>query len=161
MLLLLLLIWIVFNGNFTLEIFLVGLAVSGLIYLFMWKFLSWSIRKDLMIFRFVWFGISYSITLIIEIIKASFATIAISFNSRVDVSPVLVKFDTDIENTFLKVILANSITLTPGTITVSLMDNHYTVHALDETFAIDIDESVFVEKLRKADALIKAFKEKN
>lgn len=114
-----------------------------------------------MIFRFVWFGISYSITLIIEIIKASFATIAISFNSRVDVSPVLVKFDTDIENTFLKVILANSITLTPGTITVSLMDNHYTVHALDETFAIDIDESVFVEKLRKADALIKAFKEKN
>ena len=45
--------------------------------------------------------------------------------------------------------LANAITLTPGTITVSLEDNRYTVHCLDESMAEGMNESVFVDYIEK------------
>ena len=44
---------------------------------------------------------------------------------------------------------ANSITLTPGTITVSLSDDEYVVHCLDKELAQGIDSSVFVELLKR------------
>jgi len=150
--------WIIFNGKITWEIALLGLAVTGLVYAFMWKFLAWSVRKDIILGRFFFFSISYIFVLIVEIVKATLATIGMTFNAREEINPVLVEFDSDIETVALRVLLANSITMTPGTITVSLVDNHFEVHALDETFAVGIDESVFVKKLRQADRLYKEFK---
>ena len=44
----------------------------------------------------------------------------------------------------LRVLLANSITLTPGTITVSLEDDTYVVHALDKDFAVIGEEFGFL-----------------
>jgi len=160
MFLLLFICWMIFNGKITLEIVLVGLAVSALVYAFMCKFLSWSVKKDKIFLSLFCFFVAYAAILIVEIIKAVLATIGAIFNEREEVQPVIVKFDTDIESDVLNVVLANSITLTPGTITISLEDNHFVVHALDESFAIGIDESVFVQKLRKADRMIKQLKDK-
>jgi len=47
------------------------------------------------------------------------------------------------------VALANSITLTPGTITVDLHDNHFLVHALDAAMVDGLDDGVFVQQLMK------------
>lgn len=159
MILILYLCWIIFNGNITLEIAILGLAITGLVYAFMIKFLDWSFKKDAYLIKFIWFAISYATILIIEIVKATLATIGMTFNEREEIHPVIVEFDIDIDSNVLRVLLANSITMTPGTITVSLVDNHYKVHALDETFAVDIDDSVFVHMLREADKLYKKLKE--
>lgn len=158
MFLILFICWIIFNGKFTLEIALVGLFVTALIYAFMCKFLSWSLKKDMYMVRLLWFAITYMGVLIIEIVKAVLATTGALFNERQEVQPVIVQFDTDISSNVLRVVLANSITLTPGTITVSLEKNHYTVHALDENFAVQIDESIFVTKLREADKILQELK---
>lgn len=158
MILMLYICWIIFNGKLTLEIALVGLFIVGLVYAFMWKFLNWSIKKEIILAKFCGFAISYVFLLIIEIIKATIATIGMTFNEKEEPNPVLVEFDTDLETEVLRVLLANSITMTPGTITVSLEGKHYKVHALDETFGVSIDESVFVQKLRKADELYKQLK---
>ena len=61
-------------------------------------------------------------------------------------------FDVDIQSEFLRFVLANSITLTPGTITVDVDDNHFCVHALDYTLAEGIEDSVFIKLLRKMEA---------
>lgn len=159
MFLILYICWIIFNGNLTVEITLLGLFVTALIYAFMMKFLHWSFKRDIVLGRFFLFAISYMFTLVIEIVKATIATIGMTFNEKEEANPVVVEFDTDLQSEVLRVLLANSITMTPGTITVSLVGNHYEVHALDESFAIDIDESIFVEKLRKVDNLYKEFKE--
>ena len=45
--------------------------------------------------------------------------------------------------------LANAITLTPGTITVLLEDNSYTVHCLDESLAEGMNESVFLKRIEE------------
>ena len=44
-------------------------------------------------------------------------------------------------------ILSNSITLTPGTITCQLEGDRYLVHCLDEAMVDGLDNGVFVERL--------------
>ena len=58
--------------------------------------------------------------------------------------------------------LANSITLTPGTITVSLEENRYVIHCLDKSFSEGLNESSFVRLLARMEevALCELEKEK-
>ncbi len=148
------LFWIILNGQITVEIAVTGLFVSGLLYAFMCRFMGWSVRRDIHSLKYASFMITYLFVLIKEIVKANLATITIIFNERVIKEPVLVSFDVDIKSPILRVLLANSITLTPGTITVSLEDNHYVVHALDESFAEGIEDSVFVKMIKKMESSI-------
>ena len=72
---------------------------------------------------------------------------------RYQVEPQLVHFTSDLKSEMAKVILANSITLTPGTITVSLEGSDFYVHCLDREFAEGMEHSVFVELLEKMEAV--------
>ena len=63
--------------------------------------------------------------------------------------PALVTFPADLKTAAGRSALANAITLTPGTITVQLEDNVYTVHCLDESLAEGIDESIFAEMMKE------------
>ena len=49
-------------------------------------------------------------------------------------------------------IMANSITLTPGTITASVDGNTYTVHCLSREMIDGIESSTFVRLLQKLEA---------
>ena len=71
--------------------------------------------------------------------------------SRV-VEPVLIQFDTHFKSDTSKFLLANAITLTPGTITVSVEGDRFTVHCLDKEMAEGIETSVFVQLLEKLEA---------
>ena len=146
-------LWIVFNGQLTWEIAVIGLFVAGLIYAFLCKFMGWSLKKDLRIIKYTIFMVGYLFVLLWEILKANMATIRLVFTEKYEREPVLVTFKTNIKSPVLRVLLANSITLTPGTITVSLQDNEYTLHALDKELADGIEDSVFVHLLEKAERL--------
>ena len=61
---------------------------------------------------------------------------------------------TDLKTKTARVLLANSITLTPGTITVSLQDNVYTVHCLDKQFGEGLSDSTFVWLLHKIEGQV-------
>ena len=56
-----------------------------------------------------------------------------------EVQPRIVKFTTGLESDFEKFLLANSITLTPGTITVKILGNDYYVHAISDHAARGLD----------------------
>ena len=49
-------------------------------------------------------------------------------------------------------IFANSITLTPGTITVSLKGDELVIHCLDKTMAEGMEDTVFERLLEKMEA---------
>ena len=72
--------------------------------------------------------------------------------SKYEIQPKLVRFKTDLKQELSKVVLANSITMTPGTITVSLTEDEYVVHCLDEELAEGMEDSVFVQKLHKMES---------
>lgn len=147
------LIWVIFNGQLTLEIAAFGAVIAGVIYWFLCKFLNYSPKTDLILCKKLFQVLYYVFVLVKEIIKANFAVIKMIMSSRYEIEPAVVKFKTDLKTTTARVLLANSITLTPGTITVSLENDEYVVHCLDKSLAEGINSSIFVTLLRKLERM--------
>lgn len=142
-------LWVVLNGKWTTEIGVFGLVFAAVAYAFTWKYMGYSPKVDLALLRRVPSAISYGVTLVLEIVKANLTVCAMILKGEFEPKPQLVQFDVPLKKNRHLVALANSITLTPGTITVELEDGHYTVHALDETLVDGLDDGVFVQKLVK------------
>ena len=156
----LLILWIIFNGKLTLEIFLFGVVLSAVLYLFACKFLNFSPSKDMMLVKEAGLIIWYIFNLLWEIILANIATLKFVFTSKYEKEPVLVEFTMDFKYELSRVLLANSITMTPGTITVSLKDNTYIVHCLDKEMAIGLNDSSFVHILDRMEEVRDRYEEK-
>ena len=91
----------------------------------------------------------YMFVLLKEIILANVTMLRFLLLPGKKLHPVLVSFESPLRNELLQVILADSITLTPGTITVRLSHNRYEVHCLDESMAQGLKDGVFVKMLKK------------
>lgn len=147
------LIWVIFNGQFTLEIAAFGVVIAGAIYTFICKFMNYSPKTDILIAKKLIYILQYAFILVKEIIKANYAVIKMITSSRYEIEPAVVRFKADLKTTPARVALANSITLTPGTITVSLEGDEYVVHCLDKELAEGINSSVFVDLLKKLERM--------
>lgn len=143
------LIWVIFNGQITLEITLFGLAIAAVVYAFTCRFLDWSPSKDLMLIKKSGLLLAYVGLLIREIIKANMAMIHMTVAPDIEPDPVIVRIHTKLQSRTARVLLANSITLTPGTITVFLEEDELTVHCLDRSFSEGLEGSSFEQALLK------------
>ena len=92
---------------------------------------------------------AYIYLLITEIINSNMTVFHMILTQRERMEPVLVTFRTNLKTETARVILANSITLTPGTITVSIEEDELTVHCLDKSLAEGIEDSIFEQRLRE------------
>lgn len=153
MFLLFFLVWIVFNGAVTLEIISFGLVISVLMFAFICRFMDYNIHKETVLIKEAGYFLWYVWNLIVEIVKANFSVIHLILSSQEIVEPVMVSFKTTLKSKAARVILANSITLTPGTITVSLHEDELVVHCLDESLAEGMEDSVFVKMLEKMERM--------
>ena len=142
------LMWIIFNGKITWEIAIFGLVIATLIYSFTCAFLHFSIKKDIFFIRKSLLLVQYVLVLIWMILKANAVVIRMILSPHYQNKPIIINYKTDLQTKTARVLLANSITLTPGTITVSLEENEYTIYCMDKSMANDIDDSVFVKLLR-------------
>lgn len=149
MFLLFFIVWIIFNGAITTEIVIFGLVIAAAMYVFVCKFMDYSIRKDISYIKKFFMLLQYVCVLVWEIVKANFAVIKLITSSKYELEPAMVLFKVDLETKMARVILANSITLTPGTITVLLEGDELIVHCLDKELAEGINRSVFVDLLRR------------
>ncbi|MGV8143384.1 MAG: monovalent cation/H+ antiporter subunit E [Methanothermobacter sp.] len=66
----------------------------------------------------IFYGIAYFVVLIFEIIKATLDVAGRTLNGKVE--PVVMEIETELERPISQTILANSITLTPGTLSIDL-----------------------------------------
>lgn len=153
MYLLFFLIWIIFNGKFTWEIAAFGAVLSGVMFWFCCRFLDYKLSTEILMCRKLCGFLHYIIVLVREIIKANFVVIGMLFTSKYELEPAVVHFHVRLKSKFARVMLANSITLTPGTITVSMAEGDYIVHCLDKSLAEGLDRSVFVELLEKLERM--------
>ena len=149
MLIFLLLLWIIFNGAFTLEILLFGIAISAVVFLFLVKFMGYSIRKEIKLICKLPFVIAYLFVLLEEIVKANIVCARLIIKGNRKIEPALVSFPSPLKSEMLSTVLANSITLTPGTISVTLKDGRFCVHCLDKSLYEGINDSIFVKLLKK------------
>lgn len=153
MLLLFFLAWVVFNGSLTLEIALFGIAVAGAVFFFVCRFMDYSLKQELRLYRLLPAFVQYLYYLMKEIILANLTVTRLILTRKEEMEPVLVHVRADLRSETARVILANSITLTPGTITVSLTEDKLLVHCLDKSLSEGMDDSVFVRLLQKMEAI--------
>jgi len=149
------LLWIVFNERLTVEVALLGAAVSALVYWFTVKFMDYSPKKEWRAVRKAGRALKYAANLLFEIIKANFGVMRFIISPKYEVEPQLVYIKTKLKKDVSRTILANSITLTPGTITVSAEDDLMCVHCLDKTLSEGLEDSDFERKLLEMEAMDK------
>lgn len=149
MLLVLLALWIVFNGRLTLEVFLFGLVLSSALTWFSWKFLGYSPGVELTALRILPGALGYLWLLIKEIVKSNLTLLSYVYGRKKELKPQLVTFSTPLKTGLGRNVLSNSITLTPGTITAMQEGDKLTVHCLDAALAEGIEELDFQKQLQK------------
>ncbi|MEL6857705.1 MAG: Na+/H+ antiporter subunit E [Pseudomonadota bacterium] len=79
--------------------------------------------------------LAYWAWLLVEIFKANWVVIKACLKATIDINPALVKVKTGCESDLARTVFANSITLTPGTVSVEVEGNKILVHALYEDAA--------------------------
>ena len=143
-------LFLIFAGSVTPTNLLMGAVVSGLITLFCAKFMGYSSSRFLKKLSKADEIAVYLAYLLKEIVRENFDVLRFIYRKG-QPKPMLVRFYGGVQHEALRVLVANSITLTPGTYTVRLEGNEFAVHALDEYFQIDIEHSAFAAMAQKVE----------
>ena len=143
------LFWLTLNASITLEIVIFGAIFSALVTMFSYKVTRVSPSLEKKAFKKIGLIIKYLLILVVEIIKANIDVIKLVLSRNPELSPTLKTIKVDLKSRVSLVALANSITLTPGTITVSMNKNELLIHALTKENLEGMEESVFVTQLKE------------
>ncbi len=154
MYLLLFLLWLVFNGRVTLEILLIGVLVTAAVGWFMYAAFSYTVKTELKIWRIAPLIAEFWAALIVEVIKANIKVTQAVLNKKRPLKQTLVTFDMDLKHSFTRYLFANSITLTPGTITVDVDGSRFVVHCLSEDLLDGVESGRIAGILRRVEAKI-------
>jgi len=136
--LILAILWLLLSGHFT--PLLLGLGVVSIA-------LTVGIARRMQILdgeavplHLVTRALRYWPWLVWEIVKANIEVVRIIIDPRLPISPTLVKVKASQRNELGRAIYANSITLTPGTVSMDMDGDTITVHALTRAGAESLEE---------------------
>ncbi|MBN1624327.1 MAG: Na+/H+ antiporter subunit E [Clostridia bacterium] len=122
-------VWILLAGVSVPELVL-GAVVSAVLAALLWKLLNLELTWKTP-FALVLFIAIYLPVFLFELVKANIDVLFRVLNPKLPINPGFVKIKTGLKTDFGKLILANSITLTPGTISVDADDESIYVHWID------------------------------
>lgn len=123
--------WFLLSGEFT-PLLIILAVISSIIVSFLTKdlFFKENINIKLIIKIFM-----YAPWLVWQIVLANIQVLKILLKPNLDIDPSMVEFVPQVKTDIGITLLANSITLTPGTVTIFADKDHFFVHALGPEFA--------------------------
>ncbi len=129
---LLFVVWLMFTSTLALQEVLTGAVVSLLIAIPTSRFFT-DVHPRLFNPVNLIYIIEYLFIFLWALIVANLdvARRVISPKSKLPINPGIVSFKTDLKSEFAKMVLANSITLTPGTLSVDIIDDTFYIHWID------------------------------
>lgn len=150
------LLWLLLNATFAwteqfLQIVIFGVALTIIIYLFVIKFTKWTFEFDKFFMKHFFLFIAYGFVLFWNVIVCNFNVIKLILSKKKP-EPEIIEFDVPIKNEILRVILSNSITLTPGTITIACHHDHFIVHCLRKEYFDGFTSCTLVKLLERMEA---------
>jgi multicomponent Na+:H+ antiporter subunit E len=155
--LILLVSWVVFSGIFDVFHIVLGVICSGIV---TWMsadlFFEDRSRSGAQRFKEVIRLPGYLLWLLWEIVIANVHVLKLAFSPDLDeeISPSMQKVKVSLKTDFARYVFANSITLTPGTVTVKVSKDEFLVHAISREAA----EGLFGEMERR---VARAFEPEN
>ena len=93
MFLLLFCVWVILNGRITMEICILGILVSAAVFAFLCRFLDYSVKKELLLFRLFPLFVRYLWVLVEEIVKANVCVLKIILSPELQPEPAVVYLD--------------------------------------------------------------------
>ncbi len=129
---LLLATWFLLNGKYD----LVTLGIGSLVSLF----ISLVICKKCEIFsemnfspKGIMYFFAYIFVFLIELVKSNLDIAMIVLSPSLPIKPGIVEVETKLKSKLGRMVLANSITLTPGTLTVKIENDTFFIHCVNIT----------------------------
>ena len=129
--------WIALTGTLKPAELAVGAVLSVVIGVWATRFL-WAEDAPVLTMRQTGRFVLYLGYVVRSIIVAAIGVAEVVLDPRMPIEPLLVTHRTSFKRAVSRVAFANSITLTPGTLTVDVDGNNFLIHCLDERFADDI-----------------------
>ena len=135
------LIWLMLTGIQDVQEIVAGVIVAALVAIFSGHFLVTSTKKNSFIKR-VLYGIRYILKFLWEMIKANLHVAWIVIHPRLPVRPGIIKIHSELKKDVSLTMLANSITLTPGTLTIDIDEQQHNlyIHLID-VLSTDVEEN--------------------
>ncbi|WP_111402097.1 MULTISPECIES: Na+/H+ antiporter subunit E [Meridianimarinicoccus] len=133
----LLVIWAAVNGSLAPVVMVAGLAVTGAIALPLcrtatpWTDLRLGPRAILGFLR-------YTAIFLREMVRANLGVMRVVYAPRIDIRPGIVPTRVELTAPMARFVLANTVSLTPGSLVLELKDESLSVHLLDRT-TTDVD----------------------
>lgn len=122
-----LIFWLLLTFELKMPNIIVGIVASLLCSLFFGRFFITNNYKLLQPRRYFWFLV-YFLVFIWECIKANLDVAYRVLHPAMPIRPGIVKVRTTLKSDMAKMLLANSITMTPGTISVDIIDDFLYIH---------------------------------
>ena len=129
--LLLFVLWLIFTAKTNWHHLLLGAIVSVLFSWFSYYLLRGRLDPHLKAGVALRFPL-FAVLLFWEIIKANWDVLKRVLAPSLPISPRIIDFESYLESDIAKTVLANSITLTPGTVTVDIQGQRFFIHCLSE-----------------------------
>ncbi len=126
----LMVVWLAFTSTLASHEVIIGLLTSGIISALsirMFTCCTISIFNPVKIF----YMIKYLIVFLIALVQSNFDVARRVLTPSLPINPGIVKFKTKLKTHYSRMVLANSITLTPGTLTVDVIDDTFYIHWID------------------------------
>ena len=140
-------LWIAFNARVTADVALAGIPAAALVYLFCLKCMGLSVRKDFLLLRRLPALLSFLASLLRRVILSALRVMRLIWTPRT-VEPQLLRYDPGLRTSAGRILWADSITLTPGTITVVLESGGFAIHCLDVTTGEGLWQNPVLRKIR-------------
>ena len=119
--------WLLLTFRITLPNVIVGSAASLICTLIFARYFFENTGKLINPRRWLWF-LAYLTVFIWSCIKANLDVAYRVLHPRMPIRPGIVKVRTSLKSDFARMLLANSITMTPGTLTVDIVGDDYYIH---------------------------------
>lgn len=145
----LMIVWFLINNSFRLEIIIIGAILSFIITLLFGR--RTNVLNE---FKFTpaafFYTLVYLLVFFIELIKSNIDVALRVIKPSLPINPGIVKTKTVLKSKMARMILTNSITLTPGTLTVDIEDDILYIHWIDvESDDINVATEKIVKKFEK------------
>jgi multicomponent Na+:H+ antiporter subunit E len=121
------LVWLALTSTVNLQELTAGIIISLILSLVLSKNYLELGLPPLSIKR-IFFSIVYILVLLLEIVRANFDVAYRVIHPKMPIKPGIVTIKTSLKQDIAKLILANSITLTPGTFTLDILGDTLLVH---------------------------------
>ena len=136
-------IWLLLTLNVDYTNLSIGAVAALLVAIFFTRYSLKVEKKVLQVQRYFW-AIIYLIVFLWECLKANVDVMYRVVHPGMPIKPGIVRVKSGLKTEIGKVFLANSITMTPGTITVDIIDDQFYVHWI---YVHSTDPEIYTQKI--------------